>query len=257
MSDTASERQQALQESEWSFREVWEYASDAMAISNADGTVFAANPAYFHLYGYPPEDVIGKNYSVIFPKEQRKAAQELYDYIFQSSTISPSFETTIMRADGSERFVEASYNFITRDGTRVAMISIVRDITERKKAEEDLRVNQLKLHIALEVGQMGSWDWDIESNTLHCSANLEAALGFAPGSFKASYESFLELVHSQDRALVDQEVKRALEEGTDYKIEFRVVLPDGSLRWMKIHGQVLYDDAGKPVRMIGISTGLP
>jgi PAS domain S-box-containing protein len=257
MSDTAPEGQQALQEGEWSFREVWEYASDAMALSKADGTVFAANPAYFHLYGYPPEDIIGKNYSVIFPKEQRKAARELYDYIYQSSTISPSFETTIMRGDGSERFVEASYNFITHNGTRIAMISIVRDITERKKAEEDLRVSQLKLHLALEVGQMGSWDWDIESNTIRCSANLEAAFGFVPGSFEGSYETFLELVHAQDRAEVDQEVKRTLEEGTDYKVEFRAVLPDGSLCWMKTHGQALYDDGGKPTRMISIIMGLP
>ena len=100
---------------------------------------------------------------------------------------------------------------------------------------------------------MCSWDWDIESNTIRWSANLEAAFGFIPGSFNASYESFLELVHPQDRARVDQEVKRTFEEGTDYKVEFRAMLPNGTVRWTKTQGQVLYNEAGKPVRMVGIS----
>ena len=263
MSDTTSEKQQALsqakealQESGWDFSAVWEYASDAIALSTADATVFAANPAYFHLYGYPPQDIIGKNFSIIFPPEQRQSAEQLYDYIFKSPTISPSFETTIVRADGTERFVEASYNFITDNGTRIAMISIVRDITERKKTEEALRVSQLKLHLALEVGQMGSWDWDIVSNTVRLSANFEAALGLVPGSYDANYATFLEMVHPQDRALFEREVKSTLEEGTDFKIEFRSVTSDGSILWTRAHGQVLFDEAGKPIRMIGVSTGV-
>lgn len=263
MSDTTPEKQQALsqarealQESGWDFSAVWEYASDAIALSTADATVFAANPAYFRLYGYPPEDIIGQNFSIIFPPEQRQSARQLYDYIFKSPTISPSFETTIVRADGTERFVEASYNFITDNGTRVAMISIIRDITERKKTEEALRISQLKLHLALEVNQMGSWDWDIESDTVRLSANLEAALGLIPGSYNASYAAILELVHPQDRALVEREVKSTLEEGTDFKVEFRTVMSDGSIRWIRVYGQVLFDEAGKPIRMIGVSAGI-
>jgi PAS domain S-box-containing protein len=97
MSDAASEKQRALQQvekvlqdSKRLFRAIWEHASDAMVLSTFDGTVFAANPAYFHLYGYPPEDVIGKNFSIIFPEEHRTLAQEMYGYFFHSATISPS-----------------------------------------------------------------------------------------------------------------------------------------------------------------------
>jgi PAS domain S-box-containing protein len=140
MSDTASEKQRALKqaeqvlkESEWLFRAVWEYTFDAMALSTPDGTVLAANPAYFHLYGFPEEEVIGKHFSIIFPAEQRKVAHELYDYIFQSPTLGPPFVGPIRRADGTERFVEPRYNFISHYGQRIAMLSIVRDITERKR----------------------------------------------------------------------------------------------------------------------------
>src|SRR5436305_14274614 len=107
MSDAAPEKQRALrqadevlQDSERLFRAVWEHASDAMALSTPDGTVFAANPAYFHLYGYSAEDIIGNNYAIIFPEEHRTSAREMYDYFFQSPTISPSVETPIRRAHG-------------------------------------------------------------------------------------------------------------------------------------------------------------
>src|SRR3984893_6078579 len=221
MSDTTSEKQRALKqaeqvlkESERLFRAVWEYASDAMALSTSDGTVFAANPAYFHLYGFPQEEVVGKHFSIIFPEEQRKTAHELYDYIFRSPALGPSFVGPIRRADGTERFVESRYNFISHHGQRIAMLSIVRDITEQKRGEEALWVREETLRIALEVGHMDFWDWDIESNTISWSTNLNALFGLVQGSSSVSYESFMGLVHPQDRSLVDQEMRRALEEGT-------------------------------------------
>jgi PAS domain S-box-containing protein len=260
MSDAASEKQRALQQieevlqdSERLFRAAWEHASDAMALSTPDGTVFAANLAYFHLYGYSSEDVIGNNFSIIIPEEYRTSAQEMYGYFFQSPTISTSVESPIRRADGTECFVESRYTFITDQGQRIAMLSIVRDITDQKRAKEALWISEEKLRIALKVGHMESWDWDISSNTIHWSTKPEVASGLVQGSFSASYETFLELVHPQDRTLIDQELKRALEEGTDYTLEFRLMFADGTVRWTRIQGQVLYNEAGKPLQMMGIS----
>src|SRR5947209_1344806 len=109
MSDAASEKQRALrqadevlQDSERLFRAVWEHASDAMALSTPDGTVFAANRAYFHLYGYSAEDVLGNNYAIIFPEENRLLAKEMYNYFLQSPTIIQSVQTHIRSADGTE-----------------------------------------------------------------------------------------------------------------------------------------------------------
>jgi len=247
---------EALQESERHFQAVWEAASNAMILSTPGGTVLAANPAYYRLYGYTPEEVLGKDFSIIFPVEQRAWAQKLYDYIFQSPATNSSFEGSTVRSDGAECFIEARYSFITHNNTRTAMISIIRDITERKKAEEALRDSKLKLHLALELAHMGTWEWDIVSNKIFWSANLEIALGFVPGTLSRGYEDFLQVVHPEDRALVEQELRRALTEGTDYKVEFRAIRADGALFWSANQGQVLYDDAGKPVRMIGVSMNI-
>jgi PAS domain-containing protein len=116
-------------------------------------------------------------------------------------------------------------------------------------------VSEEKLRIALEAGHMDSWDWDIESNLIRWSAHLDEPFGLAGGSF--SYETFMELVHPQDRTPVDQELRRALEEGTEFKVEFRAGLVDGTVRCKRIQGQVLCNEAGKPIRMIGISMDVP
>ncbi|HYX50925.1 MAG TPA: PAS domain S-box protein [Ktedonobacteraceae bacterium] len=264
MADSASGKQrvakqaeQVLKESERVFRAVWEYASTAMALSAPDGTVIAANPAYFRLYGFPSEEVIGKHFSIIFPQEQRTTAQELYDFMFQSPTLSPAFVGPIRRADGIERLVESSYHFITHRGQRLAMLSFVRDITEQKRVEEALWVSEEKLRLALEFGGMDSWDWDIKSNTIRWSADLYGSFGLIEGDSGVSYGTFMELVHPRDRALVEQAMRRAVEEGTDFTVEFRTGLADGKLRRTRIQGQVLHDEAGNPIGVIGISRDVP
>lgn len=134
------ERKQAaalLEETESRFRVIWEAASDAVALSDAEGTVLAANPAYFTLYGYTPEEVVGHNYSVIFPPEIRQFAKEQYNHIFSGPKTVQAYEALVTRSDGTPRMVEASYDFIVQNGVRTAMVSVVRDITERKQAEQE------------------------------------------------------------------------------------------------------------------------
>ncbi|MGE3270393.1 MAG: PAS domain S-box protein [Chloroflexota bacterium] len=125
----------ALRESEERLRAVWESASDAMALSDPHGTVLAANPAYYRLLGYEPEQVIGQNFALIFPEDQRAEAAEQYRAVFAADARVPSFEAVIRRADGSDVPVEARYDFVVQDGRRTGMVSMVRDVSERRALE--------------------------------------------------------------------------------------------------------------------------
>src|SRR5258706_769154 len=124
------------EEREQLFQTVWETATDAMVLSDPDGIVLTANPAYYQLYGYTPEEVVGKDFAIIFPEAQRQRARQRYQEVFRDPIISPPIESSVIRADGTERLVESSYSFIAHDGTRMAMLSIVRNITDRKRLEE-------------------------------------------------------------------------------------------------------------------------
>lgn len=136
------EADEALRESEERFRMTWEVASDAIALSDPSGKVLFANPAYHTMYNFDPGEAVGQTFALIFPPEKRLAAEEAYRSAFNSDVVPTSFESCVTRGDGAERTVESRVGFLSNRGQRTAMLSIVRDITERKQAERELQRSQ-------------------------------------------------------------------------------------------------------------------
>jgi PAS domain S-box-containing protein len=142
------------------FRTVWEHSADAMALSDSNGIVTMANPAYYQLYGFSPEEVLGHSFALIFPPEQQESAVEQYRAIFASDTPPPTFESIVRKADGTERVVESRIEFIESSGQRTAMLSTIRDITERKQIELRLRQESETIQSINQVGQLLSAELD-------------------------------------------------------------------------------------------------
>ena len=127
----------ALRESEARFRAVWDATSEALALSDAEGVVLAVNPAYCRLYGRQRGRAsLDQSFALIFPEAVRADAVAQYRDVFTNPAPPQSYEARIQRPDGSERMVEARAAFLVHDGERVAMISAIRDITERKRLEQ-------------------------------------------------------------------------------------------------------------------------
>src|SRR5689334_13788716 len=82
-------------------RAAWEAASDAMAISDAEGVVLVANPAYCRLYGYSPDEVVGQSFAIIFPEAERSSAEAQYREVFQRREQPPEYEAVVRRRDGT------------------------------------------------------------------------------------------------------------------------------------------------------------
>ncbi len=245
-----------LQESEQRFRVVWDFASDAMVLSTPDGIVFAANPAYYSLFGFAPEEIIGHPFSRIFPPDQQQWAQEQYRVIFQQEELAPQFEQTVRREDGTQRVVESRYNFVTRDGKRTAMLSIIRDVTERKQTEEALHRSEERLRLALEAGSIGVWDWDIQQNTLTWSERVYELHGVSKESFVVTVENFLALVHPEDKTRAREVVEQALRRKVPFTIEFRLDAPQEKVHWLTTSADMIYDGAGQPIRMFGAASDI-
>lgn len=126
------------------------------------------------------------------------------------------------------------------------------DILARQQAEQELARSEEHYALAQRSANIGSWDWDITTGDLKWSETIEPMFGFSRGEFAATIESFYECVHPDDRERVGAAVKLAVESGADYRIDHRIIWPDGTIRWVVETGNVLRNTAGQAVRMLGI-----
>ena len=131
--------------------------------------------------------------------------------------------------------------------------SLVGGLIQRMRAQQALQESELRLSTALRGANMGVWDWNIEIDKTVWSGNHEALWGYLPGEFPGTREAFLSRVHPEDIAGMELEGKRAIQDGSIFRHECRVVWPDGSVHWVCSHGQPIYDDKGKAVRMVGVA----
>ncbi|MBD2088844.1 PAS domain S-box protein [Microcoleus sp. FACHB-1515] len=124
---------------------------------------------------------------------------------------------------------------------------------DRHQAEEALRQSEALQRIALNAAGMGAWDWNIQTGEETWSKEVERIFGLTAGAFSGVYEHFFEFVHPDDRARVKQAQVDTLHEGRDYSPEYRIVRPDGSLRWVSARGNVTCGENGEPLRLSGVT----
>ncbi len=106
--------------------------------------------------------------------------------------------------------------------------------------------------VAHTAANIGDWEWEIPTGKLLWSEEVELMHGFPPGSFRGSYEHWLQSVHPEDRERATTAVNAALTERSDYDVEYRTIRPDGSVYWTAARGAIECDTEGKPLRMVGM-----
>ncbi len=125
-------------------------------------------------------------------------------------------------------------------------------IQELRRQTQSALLREQQMAMALEAAQMGIWNWNLLTNQITWSDTLETIFGMEKGTFDGKYETFFSYIHPQDQDFVRYTDQRAINEGLDYDIEFRIVLPNGNIRWLASKGAVFYDAAGVAVRMTGV-----
>ena len=133
------------------------------------------------------------------------------------------------------------------------LLVIVRDITDRKKTEQHLQNATDRLTLALKSAAIGIWEWDITHNSLVWDERTEELYGLKPDEFPEAFNFWVSRVHPSDREFAASEVHLAINGEKDYEPEFRIVLPDGRIRYLKAYGLVQRDNENEPQRLIGIN----
>lgn len=228
-----------------------ESSEDAIVGSTLAGTITSWNQGAQRIFGYSVEEILGKQVALLVPGDSMRERSDFQETLQRGEPIR-SVETRRLTKDGRELDVSVSISPI-RDssGKTIGVSAILRDISEAKKAKEQLERTKSQLAEAQEIAHVGSWEWDIAANGMTWSDELYGIYGLEPRQLAATYEGFLERVHPDDRALVKEAIDRALQDGKPFGFEHRIVRPDGTVRALTARGRATVDKQGKPTRMAG------
>lgn len=265
----------ALHESEELFAALVKNLGEGVDIVDENLRCLFANPAGEEIFGVPPGGLVGRTLYEFVSDEDRRIVDAQRNN--RREGIANSYDLEIIRPDGQKRqlIVTGTPRF-SPEGEYVGAIAVFFDVTEKKQAQEVLRTahdqmeakvqertaelqranealreRELSLDLALQVAQLGRWDWDIPSGKIVCSDEIYRMFGRRPGQFQFTYEGFLDFVHPADRDSVGARVQAAIVESRPFDMDFRIVIPGGRQRVLHCRAEVLKSLTGEPLRMIG------
>jgi len=240
------EAEAALQASETRLRIFADHVTDGLFLQDADARVVDVNRRACESLGYTREELIGMTPADFDPAVTSDDVKTYTARLAAGEMIA--FDSRHRRKDGAEFPVEIRISPLWNDG-KLHTLALVCDITERKRADEKLRESEERLELALAASRMGVWEWDIGTNAVFWSPECYDIYGNK--SFDGRAETFRHMMHPDDVEPLWEKVLRTLDEGTVNNWEFRVIPPDGQVRWIANCAVVRRDESGQAVKLIG------
>jgi PAS domain S-box-containing protein len=227
--------------------------NDAIVASDAQYRLTAWNAAAESLYGWKAEEVLGRfGLDITRTEWPEVEAEEMRRSI--AETGSWRGEAIQVRKDGTRVPVEISSMVLhDENGLITGYVSVNRDITERKHAEEEVRRLNERITLATRSAKIGIWDWDIDTNELIWDDKMYEIYGREKDASKGAYETWLDSLHPDDKERSNLESEKARLGEKEYDTEFRIIHPDGNVRYIKVCGDVFRDLNGNAVRMLGVN----
>lgn len=247
--------QQALHDSAERFSSITTSALDAIIMMNDQGQIAYWNPAAETLFGYRAEETIGRDlHAMIMPQRFAGDFRRGFEHYIQCGegpTISRTLELTAQRRDGKEFPVELSVSPTSLEGRRHA-IGIVRDISERKRAETALRASEEQLNEAQRIAHLGRYTYDLRTDRWESSDILDSIFGI-DSDYPRDRHHWLELVAPESRSEMHVYLSNIIEQHLPFDYEYRIVRRcDGQERWVHGKGKFQLDEQGNPLTLVGI-----
>jgi PAS domain S-box-containing protein len=240
-----------LAESEARFRALFERSASGTILIDPDTTrVVDSNEVAAAVVGYPVEEFRTCSITDFVLQNTPERFLEICRSVVAGASLR--YETRITGRNGPRDLLIAVAP-VRVSGRTLVLLNLI-DITDLRRAEAGLRVNEERLELAREGANLGIWDWDIAKNTLTWSEHQWILHGLEPRPGGTSPEIWQEAVHPANLGRAQDELVRALKSPDHpYSTEYSVVWPDGSLRRLLGRGQTIRDADGRAVRMVGIN----
>jgi PAS domain S-box-containing protein len=241
----------ALRESEERYKALFERSLDCVFLTDFEGQFLDANQAALDLLGYRREDIPTLTFGSLLTDDQLPLALQTTKEVSATGRQRSLTEYRLRRKDGGYVFVETQSSLIYREGKPYALQGIARDITERKRTQEELAQSQKIVSVAQLAAHFAVFKWDAKTGKYSWFPETFQFCDLDPATTEPSFDAWLQTVHPDDRDRILREFQQTLDspEGI-LNIEYRS--PDG-LRWIAGAGQLYRDADGKPDHMIGIN----
>ncbi|MDR3553745.1 MAG: PAS domain S-box protein [Syntrophobacteraceae bacterium] len=244
--------EEALRESELRFRTIYDSVDVGLARVSTDFRIQSANPAYCRMLGYSEEELIGMKLSDITHPSILQENLEKQAALVRGEIDHFEMEKSFVHKKGHTVYGLLKTNLIRNSaGDPIYSIGSVLDITDRKHAEEALRRNQNMLARTESITHVGSWQWDVSSDTLKWSKEMFRIMGREPSEKPPSFAEYLQSYPPEEMARLSRAVETSLTRGAPYELELRSVLADGTIRVCLARGQAEMLPEGRPGRLYG------
>ena len=217
-----------------------------------DHPIVYVNAAFEKITGYTAEEVLGRNCRFL---QGEDSGQPEIERMRKGIRAGESCHAVLRnyRKDGTPFWNELHISPV-HDGTGrpTHFIGVQNDVTGRRRFEDALRESEERLKLAMRAGRVGLCEWEAGADELTCSEEFAEIFGLAPGRTHPTHEELLGRVHPEDRECLLKAQEAAIREKDAHETEYRVVLPDGGIRWVAEKGRIYRGPGGSPERSVGI-----
>ncbi|MGD9383801.1 MAG: PAS domain-containing protein [Desulfobacterales bacterium] len=226
---------------------------EPLLVLDAESRVIFANRSFYQVFKLAPRETHGRLlYELGNGQWDIPKLRELIEHILFMDTTLDGYEVEHEFEHIGRRLMRLNARRIYGEANKILLIFLTfEDVTERNLAEIKLKRSEGSLAQVERIAHLGNWTWNIVTNELDWSDEVYRIFGQVPQEFEVTYDTFLNFVHPEDREFVNQSVDQALYENKPYRIDHRIILSDGRERMVHEQAEVIFDETGRPIQMIG------
>jgi len=218
------------------YRKLIKTTSEGFWLLNSKKLTIEVNQSLCDMLGYTRNEMIGKTPMEFVDAENKKIFKEQTSKI--TNTTHRTYEISLKKKDGINfPTIFNTTTLVDEKGETEGSFSFVTDITERKKAEEKLKTTTERLELAMDAGEHGFWDWNLDTDDVYFSPRYYTMLGYKPGELPMRKETWTGLMHPEDQKIIVPMVEKYVANAEPYEVEFRLKTKEGNWKWISGRGK--------------------